>query len=191
MSLIGYARVSSVDQSVEVQLEQLRAAGCEKIFSEKRSGSTTHRPALQDCLEYVREGDVLMVVRLDRLARSVEDLWKIIRGLEEKGAGFQCVLQGLETVTPAGKMMFTMLGAVAEFELDLKKERQAEGIARAQREGKYVRATKTTADKIVELKDSGCSVSEIARRLGIYRGTVYRTCPGIWGPPPVVRENRV
>lgn len=136
---IGYARVSSTGQSLDVQLEQLTAAGCEKIYQEKRSGrSTAERLELSRAIDDCRRGDVLVVCRLDRLARSVPDLYAIVAELEDTGAGFQCLQQGaIDTTTPTGKLMFGVLGAVAEFENDLRRERQREGIEKARKAGKY------------------------------------------------------
>lgn len=145
---IGYARVSSTGQSLDVQLEQLTTAGCEKIYQEKRSGrSTAERLELSRAIDDCRRGDVLVVTRLDRLARSVPDLYAIVAELNDTGAGFQCLQQGaIDTTTPTGKLMFGVLGAVAEFENDLRKERQREGIERAKANGVY-RGRKATIDR--------------------------------------------
>ncbi|WP_454883981.1 recombinase family protein [Sphingomonas oryzagri] len=130
--LVGYARVSTVDQMLDVQLDQLSGAGCEKVFSERLSGTTTKRPELQACLEFMREGDVLVVCRLDRFARSSSDLHRMIASLVERGIGFRCLQQsGIDTTTPQGKLMLAVLGGVAEFENDIRKERQREGIEKA------------------------------------------------------------
>ena len=131
--LVGYARVSSTGQSLEVQLDALREAGCEKIFSEKRSGtSTTGRDALAEALDFVRDSsDTLIVTRLDRLARSAGDLHNIIAQLSLKGVGFKCLQQGgMDTSTSTGKLLLGVLASIAEFETDIRKERQREGIDR-------------------------------------------------------------
>lgn len=176
MSLVGYARVSSVGQSLDVQTEQLAAAGCEKIFAEKRSGaSTDDRPELKRAIEYVREGDVLLVTRIDRLARSVPDLATIIENLKAKGVGFRALQQGeFDTTTATGRLFLIILGAIAEFETTLRRERQAEGIAKAKAKGTY-KGRPPTVDKeaIRALKAEGVKPAEIARRLRIAPSTVY------------------
>ena len=131
--LVGYARVSSVGQSLEVQLEALEAAGCEKVFSEKRSGtSTTGRSELAEAISFVRASDTLMVTRLDRLARSAGDLHTIVKQLAEKGVEFRCLQQGgMDTNTSTGKLLLGVLASIAEFEADIRRERQREGIDRA------------------------------------------------------------
>ena len=175
--LIGYARVSSVGQSLDLQIEALTAAGCEKIFAEKMSGrSTKDRVELANALEFVREGDTFMVTRLDRLARSVSDLHRIMQCLTEKGAEFSCLLQSdVVTSTTTGKLMLSILGAVAEFETDLRRERQMEGIAKAKAAGRYKgRPAKIDASEIKTLKDRGMGASAIARELKIGRASVYR-----------------
>lgn len=177
MSLVGYARVSSLGQSLEVQEELLRAAGCEKLFQEKKSGKTTNgRQALADALEWVREGDVLLVTRLDRIARSVDDLRTIIKALEAKGVGFRAIQQGeIDTTSPHGRLMLNLLGAVAEFETDLRRDRQAEGIAKAKASGVY-KGGKPQIDraKVLELHAAKVSPSKIAKDLKISRQSVYR-----------------
>lgn len=179
--LIGYARVSSTGQSLEVQEEQLAAAGCEKLFAEKRSGTTmTGRQALEDAIDYAREGDTLLVTRLDRLARSGTDLQAIVQRLNGKGVGFRCLQQGaVDTTTGMGKLVLGILGAVAEFEADIRKERQLEGIAKAKAAGVYRgRRPSVDVDAVKTLKASGKGPAEIARELGIGRASVYRALAG-------------
>ncbi|RVT93420.1 recombinase family protein [Sphingomonas crocodyli] len=183
MTLVGYARVSSTGQSLEVQQEQLRAAGCEKIFAEKRSGkSTDDRSALKHALEWVREGDTLVVTKLDRLARSGRDLYLIVDQLSSKNVGFRCLSQGaVDTTTPMGKLVLGILGAVAEFELDIRQERQRDGIERAKRERPEVyRGRRPTVDQeaIRKLRAEGVGPSAIAKKLGYGRMTVYRALKG-------------
>lgn len=129
--LVGYARVSSAGQSLDVQIEELAQAGCEKIFSETMSGtSSANREQLSLALDFARDGDVLIVTRLDRLARSVGYLHQIIEKLSGKSVGFQCLNQpGVDTDSSTGKLMLAILGAVAAFENDIRRERQLEGIA--------------------------------------------------------------
>lgn len=182
MTVIGYARVSSTDQSLVIQEEQLRAAGVEKVFSEQKSGaSAENRAALQLLLDYVREGDVVVVTRLDRLARSVVDLRYLISRLEGKGVGFRCLHQSIDTTAPEGRLMLTILGAFAEFELDIRKERQREGIEKARSQGVYKgRKPKVDRAAVEALAGEGLGATEISRRLGVHRRTVYRVAPDLF-----------
>ena len=175
--LVGYARVSSVGQSLEIQLDQLKAAGCEKLFSEKRSGTTTAgRDALADALEFVREGDVLVVTRLDRLARSITDLRQIIDRLAAKGVSFRCLQQGaIDTSRSDGKLLLNILASFAEFEADIRRERQRDGIEKAKAAGVYRgRPASIEGDKVRELHAQGIGPAEIARQLSIGRASVDR-----------------
>ena len=175
--LVGYARVSSTGQSLDIQIEALTAAGCEKVFAEKVSGrSTKDREELARAMEFVREGDTLVVTRLDRLARSVGDLHQIIEKLTDKGAEFRCLQQSdVVTNTSTGKLMLSILGAVAAFENDIRRERQAEGIAKAKAEGRY-KGRPTTIDpaRVKELREQGLGPAAIAKTMGIGRASVYR-----------------
>jgi DNA invertase Pin-like site-specific DNA recombinase len=174
---IGYARVSSTGQSLEVQQDQLGTAGCQKVFAEKRSGtSMTGRQALEDAIEFARDGDTLIVTRLDRLARSGSDLQNIVTRLNAKGVGFRCLQQGaVDTTTGMGKLVLGILGAVAEFEADIRKERQLEGIAKAKEAGVYKgRKPSVNVEAVKALKVSGKGPAEIAKELGIGRASVYR-----------------
>lgn len=175
--LVGYARVSSSGQSLDVQQDALADAGCEKIFAEKKSGlKSTDRVQLHECIDFVRDGDVLVVTRLDRLARSVGDLFKIIEELEAKGVGFRCLQQsGVDTDSSTGRLMLTILGAVAAFESDIRKERQMEGIAKAKAKGVY-RGRKPSIDgqEVRRLRDSGMGPTAIAEKLEVGRASVYR-----------------
>ena len=178
---VGYARVSSVGQSLDVQLEQLQAAGCEKVFSEKRSGRTAaDRPALKDALEFVREGDVLVVTRLDRLARSITDLRTVVDALNARGIGFRCLQQGaLDTTRSDGKLLLNILGSFAEFEADIRRERQMEGIAKAKERGVYQgRRPSIDPAEIRAALAGGESPTDCANRLGIARSSVYRVAQG-------------
>ncbi len=178
MSLIvGYARVSSSGQSLEVQEEQLRAAGCTELFAEKKSGTTTDgREQLEAALKFVRKGDIFVVTRLDRLARSITDLRQIIDRLTEKQVDFRCLQQtGLDTTKAEGRLMLNILASFAEFETELRKERQREGIDKAKAAGVYKGRPKTIdAEQIKALRDAGVGGTEIAKRLGIARASVYR-----------------
>jgi DNA invertase Pin-like site-specific DNA recombinase len=175
--LVGYARVSSTSQSLDIQTEALTAAGCEKIFAEKMSGrSMTAREQLTQALEFVREGDTLLITRLDRLARSVGDLFNIIETLTSKGVHFRCLAQsGVDTDSSTGRLMLAILGAVAAFENDIRRERQMEGVIKAKARGAY-KGRPATIDRtqITELRDQGLGATAIAKRLKIGRASVYR-----------------
>jgi DNA invertase Pin-like site-specific DNA recombinase len=175
--LVGYARVSSTGQSLDIQREQLLRAGCERLFEEKQSGrSADNRSELRSALDFVRDGDTLIVTRLDRLARSITDLRRIVDGIAEKGVGFRCLQQGaLDTTTSDGKLLLNILGSFAEFEADIRRERQMEGIAKAKAAGVY-RGRKASIDpKQVRLALSGGErPSALAKRLGVARSSVYR-----------------
>ena len=183
MPLIGYARVSSAGQSLDLQEEQLRAAGVaeDHLFSEKRSGTTREgRSALEEALRFVRRGDVLLVTRLDRLARSVTDLRHIVDQIVAKGAGIRALQQGdFDTTSSNGKLLLHTLAAFAEFETDLRRERQMEGIAKAKAEGRY-RGGKPSVDaaEVRRLKAEGKRPVDIARELKIARASVYRALEG-------------
>jgi DNA invertase Pin-like site-specific DNA recombinase len=177
MAIIGYARVSSTGQSLDVQLEQLEAAGCERVFKETRSGTTTDgREQLELALSYARDGDVFVVTRLDRLARSISDLRQIVDTLSAKGVQFKALQQGaIDTTTSNGRLMLNLLAAFAEFETDLRKERQREGIEKAKKEGRYTgRKPSVPIAEVKELHGAGVGPAEIARRLKIGRASVYR-----------------
>jgi DNA invertase Pin-like site-specific DNA recombinase len=175
---IGYARVSSSGQSLDVQLEALERAGCKKIYSEKESASSRQkRIELERAIGDLREGDELLVTRLDRLARSVPDLYGILQQIDDAGAGFHCLQQsGIETGTATGKLMLGVLGAVAQFERDLLLERQREGIAKAKARGVYSggkRKIEASAVREALAANQG-SATLAARALGISRASVYR-----------------
>ena len=176
MTNIGYARVSTTDQNLEIQIAALKAAGCDVIRSEKRSGtSTTGRAELQTVLDFLRKGDCLMVTRIDRLARSIGDLQDIVRAVKAKGASLKATEQPIDTTSAAGKAFLDMLGVFAEFETNLRKERQTEGIAKAKAAGVYKgRPPSIDAVKVRELKQKGLGASQIAKALKIGRASVYR-----------------
>ncbi|MDR5730687.1 MAG: recombinase family protein [Terriglobia bacterium] len=170
---------SSTGQSLDVQLEQLRAADCTEVFEEKKSGTTTQgRDQLDAALRFVRKGDVFCVTRLDRLARSMIDLRKIVDALTDKGVGLRVLQQGaIDTTRSEGRLLLNILASFAEFETDIRKERQADGIAKAKAQGKYRgRPATIDADRIAELKKQGLGPSAIAKKLGIGRASVYRVC---------------
>lgn len=179
--LIGYARTSTTEQEAgfDAQRRDLLAEGCEKVFEEQVS-SVAKRAQLEAAIDFARRGDVLVVTKMDRLARSVADMLAILARLEAKGAGLKILSMGgqvLDTTAATGRMMLTMLGAVAEFERSLMLERQREGIAKAKGEGKYKGRAPTArakSDAVAELRQQGVAPAEIAKRLGIGRASVYR-----------------
>ena len=175
---IGYCRTSTIEQKygLEAQIEQLEAIGVEKIFKEQVS-SVAKRPALDDALEFCREGDVLIVTKLDRLARSIHDLWTIVNRLEAKKVELRILDLNLDTSTSTGRLMLSMMGALAQFEREMLLERQREGIARAKAEGKFkgrVPTARNKQDEIQKLVSEGIKPAVIAKELGISRASVYR-----------------
>jgi DNA invertase Pin-like site-specific DNA recombinase len=176
MARVGYARVSTTNQDLSAQIERLKAAGCEIIRSEKVTGTTRKgRSELASVLEFVRRGDELVVTRIDRLARSIGDLQDIVRELKRKGAYLRAADQPIDTSTAAGKAFLDMLGVFAEFETNLRRERQLEGIAKAKADGVY-RGGKRRIDReaVFRLRDKGKGPTEISQALGISRMHVYR-----------------
>lgn len=178
MALVGYARVSTIDQNLDIQLEALKGAGCKKIFSEKKSGtSKKDRTALDECMEYIREGDTLVVTRIDRLTRSILDLQTLLRCLKEKAIHLKALEQPVDTSNASGKFFLDMLGVFAEFETNLRRERQLEGIERAKREGKYKGrkpTARTKTDDVMELINQGFTRTAIAKKLNMGIASVYR-----------------
>lgn len=178
---VGYARVSSLGQSLDTQIEKLTAFGCEKVFQEKRSGaSRDKRDAVNSALEFCREGDVLVITKLDRLARSMSDLQDITKTLDRKGVDFIVLDQSIDTTTPAGRLTFHLLGAVAEFERDLIAERRNEGIEKAKERGvKFGRREKLSEKQVAELRaahGAGEVRQELMKRFDISKSTFYRLC---------------
>ncbi len=177
MATYGYARVSTTDQDLTVQREALERAGCEIIREEKVSGTSRQgREELKTLLEFLREGDTLIVTRLDRLARSMDDLSSIAKELQDKGVALKATEQPVDTSNAAGKAFFQMLGVFAEFETNLRKERQLEGIAKAKAAGVYKgRKASIDVDEVKRLREEeGLGATEIANRMGIARTSVYR-----------------
>lgn len=176
MASYGYARVSTTDQDLTVQREALEAAGCTTIRAEKASGSSrSGRDELRTLLDFIREGDELVVTRVDRLARSIGDLQDVVRELKAKGATLRATEQPIDTSTAAGKAFLDMLGVFAEFETNLRRERQMEGIAKAKAKGVYKgRKPTVNAARVRELSTQGMGATAIAKELGIGRASVYR-----------------
>ena len=179
---IGYARTSTLDQiaGLDAQLRDLEAAGCDRTFREQVS-SVGARPQLDQALDYLRDGDALVVSKLDRLARSTAHLLAIADQVREKGAALVVLNLGMDTATPTGKLLFTVIGAIAAFEREMMLERQAEGIAAAKAAGKYKGRKPTAREQAAAaraLAAQGVEKTEIARRLGISRASVYRNLAG-------------
>jgi DNA invertase Pin-like site-specific DNA recombinase len=179
MALVGYARVSTQDQHPEAQVDALEAAGCDRIFVDRASGTLAHRPELDKALHYVREGDVLLVTRLDRLGRSVKNLKDVVDELQARRIGLRAVTQGIDTTTPGGRLFFHILAAIAEFEHDLIVERTRDGLAAARSRGrKGGPRYKMTKAKIAQARlmyeDRTYTVQQIADTLGVSRPTIYR-----------------
>jgi DNA invertase Pin-like site-specific DNA recombinase len=176
--LIGYARTSTLEQEAGLQAQErdLNDLGCDKVFSEQTS-SVGERPVLARALEWLREGDTLVVTKLDRLARSVPHLWEIINAIEAKKAFLRIVAMGIDTGSPTGRLMLNVVGAVAQFEREMMLERQREGIAKAKAEGKYKGrkpTAMTKADEIKALHGQGMSMGQIAAQLSIGKASVHR-----------------
>ena len=185
--IVGYGRTSTLDQTagLEAQERDLLAAGCEKLFLEQVSSvDVANRIKLTEALEFARDGDTLMVTKLDRLARSVAHLMEILAILKERGVALRILDLGLDTGTLNGKLMMTILGGVAEFERGIMLERQREGIAKAKAEGRYKGRKPTAmakADEVMRMHGEGVGATEIAKRCGIGRASVYR----------IVKDGRV
>lgn len=177
MPLIGYARVSSTGQNLDAQLEALKA--CDKVFQEKRSGVDGSRQELNNCLQYLREGDTLVVTKIDRLARSTADLYRIVSQLAEKNVAFKVIDDPLiDTTSRTGKLVMGILALIAEFENDIRRERQMDGIARARENGvKFGRKRLLNSDKVQEIREfraTGETVPEIMRLTGLSKASIYR-----------------
>jgi DNA invertase Pin-like site-specific DNA recombinase len=176
--LIGYARVSTLDQHLHLQIDALQQAGCEKIFEDKISGSKSDRPGLKDALEYARQGDCLLVWRLDRLGRSLKDLIEIVNRLEERGVGFRSLQEAINTTTTSGKLVFQIFGALAEFERNLIRERTQAGLAAARARGRRGGRPRALDNTQIELAyrlydEKKHTIKEICRVLGISKPTLY------------------
>ena len=177
---IGYARVSTGEQTLDLQLDALKHAGCGKIYQETASGAKAERPVLDEVLGYLRKGDTLVVWRLDRLGRSLQHLIDVVAALAERGIGFKSLTEQIDTTTPGGKLIFHVFGALAEFERDLIRERTQAGLAAARARGRLGGRPKKLADvKQVELArtlyDGGqADIDTICVTLGISRATLYR-----------------
>jgi len=177
MAIIGYARVSTLDQDHSIQVDKLKTAKCSKIFAENQSGTNRkNRTELEKCLDYMREGDTLVITKIDRLARTARDLHNLVYELEHQNIGLIILEQQIDTKTPIGKAFIGMLAIFAEFETNIRKERQLEGIAKAKAKGVY-KGRKATArakkPQMLELLKQGLSKPKIAKEIGVSVASVY------------------
>lgn len=176
--LIGYARVSTTDQKLDLQIDALKAGGCETIYSDKVCGASTQRPELEACLKYLRKGDILVVYKLDRLGRSLKHLLEIIDDLRTRGIGFKSISDGIDTTTNTGRLMFSIMGSFAEFERSLIQERTMAGLQAARDRGKLggrpAAVTPEIGERINGLRAGGKNADSIAKELNLGRATIYR-----------------
>ena len=177
--MLGYARVSTADQSLDAQIDTLQRVGAEKIFEEKKTGKTRDRKQLEKLLEQLREGDVVVVTKYDRLARSLRDLIDIVETIRERGAGFRSLGEDIDTTTPTGRLIFHVFGSIAEFERERIVERTKEGLAAARKRGRVggrrPALNPEQREAVRQMRDEeGRSVSEIARLFDVSRQTVMR-----------------
>ncbi len=180
--LVGYVRVSTQDQKPELQLDALQAAGCERLFEEKASGAQRERPELIAALEYMREGDTLVVWKLDRLARSTKQLIETVEMLEGRGIGFRSLTEAIDTTTSGGRLIFHIFAALAEFERSIIRERTTAGLKSARERGrKGGRPPALTPDDVAAAKallaDPTITAKDVARRLGVAVSTLYKHVP--------------
>jgi len=173
---VGYARVSSYGQSLDVQLEKLK--DCDKVFSEKKTGTNDKREQLQFALDFVRDGDVFVITKLDRCSRSIRDLLNILHRLESKNVSLSVLDQSIDTCTPTGRLMISVIGSIAQFENDLRKERQTDGILMAKSRGVHFgRNKKLNDEQIQEMKrkrEEGVKIKDLMSSYGLSKASVYR-----------------
>ena len=177
---IGYARVSTQDQNLDLQNDALKGAGCEKIYTDKMSGAKANRPGLEKILGFIRKGDTLVVWKLDRLGRSLKHLIQVMQLLDERGVYFRSVQESLDTSTPGGKLIFHVFGALAEFERDIIRERTLAGLAAARSRGRVGGRPRKLSKKQVEMaknlmNDISIPIAEICETLGVSKATLYRS----------------
>jgi DNA invertase Pin-like site-specific DNA recombinase len=180
--LIGYARISTRDQKQNLQIDALKQEGCERIFEETASGASRDRPILRSAMEYMRHGDTLVVWKLDRLARSTRQLLETVDMLDQNGIGLKVITQNVDTTTAGGRLIFTVFGAIAEFERDIIRERTRAGLDAARARGKLGGRPRALVQKDLKqalalLKDPDFSIEEVAERLGVSISTLYRYMP--------------
>lgn len=180
MSMIfGYARVSTEEQNLDMQVDALKKAGCERIFEERMSGAKNDRPILAQALENLRPGDTLVVWRLDRLGRSLKHLLAVVEGLADRGVNFKSITEAMDTATPGGRFIFQVFGAIAEFERNLIRERTMEGLKSARARGRKGGRPKSLTKAQIEVgrtlaQNSELSVEAICDQLKISKATYYR-----------------
>ena len=180
--LVGYARDSTRDQKPHLQLDALKQAGCERIFEETASGSKRERPELLAAMDFMRTGDTLVIWKLDRLARSTRQLLETVEELLQKGMGLKTLTQDLDTTTAGGRLIFTVFGAIAEFEREIIRERTSAGLDAARLRGRRGGRPRSLTEKDLKearalLTDSDITVEDVARRLGVGSSTLYRYLP--------------
>lgn len=181
--LVGYTRVSTQDQKPALQRDALTDAGCEKLFEETASGAQRDRPQLQAAIDYMREGDTLVVWKLDRLARSMKQLIETVEGLDARGIGFRSLTEAIDTTTPSGKLVFHIFGALAEFERSIIRERTTAGLKAARDRGKLGGRPPALSEEDLNaaramLRDPAITVEAVAKRMGVAASTLYRHLPG-------------
>ena len=177
--LIGYARVSTVDQTLGLQQDALETAGCERVFTDTASGATAERVGLAEAIAYTREGDILVVWRLDRLGRSLKHLIETITGPRQRKIGFKSITEAIDTTTSGGKLIFHIFGALAEFERDIIRERTQAGLAAARARGRHGRRPKALTPKKAQMADAlyndkTNTITDICKTLNVSRATLYR-----------------
>jgi len=180
--LIGYARVSTTDQNLDAQVDALKQAGCQKIYTDKASGAHTERKGLLEALDYLRAGDVLVVMKLDRLGRSIKQLIELVTLLDEKKIGFKSLTENIDTTTSGGKLIFHIFSALAEFERNIIRERTKAGLKAARKRGRTGgRPREITEKKIEQIKalyeSNKSTVTDICKSFGISRSSFYKHCP--------------
>jgi len=178
--IFGYARVSTQDQNLNAQIDALKEAGVEKVFQEKKTGKTRKRPELENLLDQLREGDVIVVTKYDRLARSLRDLIDLVEIIRERKAGFRSLGEDIDTTTSAGRLIFHVFGSIAEFERERIVERTMEGLAAARKRGRIGGRPSALSDEakleIKRMRDAEKRpIAEIARTFNMSRSTIYRT----------------
>lgn len=181
--IYGYARTSRTDQNLDLQIRALEAAGCDDIVTEQLSGATMNRPALQEIIGLMEPGDVLVVWKLDRLARSLKQLLETVEGLEKRGIKFRSITEQMDTSTPGGRLIFHVFGALAEFERSLLRERTMAGLDAARKRGRVSGRPRLLDDDAVKqaaamLRDPAISLRDVADRFGVHPATIGRYFPG-------------
>lgn len=175
--LIGYSRISTAEQKLDMQTDALLKAGCEKIFEEQASGTKVDRPKLNEALEYARSGDTLVVWRLDRLARSIKQLIHTVEDLERRNVGLKSLGESIDTTTATGKLIFHLFSAIAEFERNLTLERSRAGVLAAKARGRYAGRPRMASDKVLHMEaliDGGIGLEKSASMAGISKSTAWR-----------------